>query len=232
MWLGAYSAISRPACAAASSATARAWPSLERGGRILGDEGLFDRDRRRLLFARSLLASAGAAPAAAGRARLRRGWRSRHARHGSVSSPTRRSRPSPSGQGPDRGQECESARSSAFCTLSVRHFRQPFASQRVADPSTSGGRGLGPDLHGQLVEASAGKPRPGRTTRTASPSRVGQLVIAIDVLHVVMVVEHFDQLDQAFAGVVVHRRRCSAAARRCRPMPARRAWLPAHRARR
>ena len=28
MWLGEYSAISSPACAAASSATARAWPSL------------------------------------------------------------------------------------------------------------------------------------------------------------------------------------------------------------
>src|ERR1700709_1882086 len=28
IWLGAYSAISRPACAAASSATARAWPIL------------------------------------------------------------------------------------------------------------------------------------------------------------------------------------------------------------
>ena len=128
--------------------------------------------------------------------------------------------PQPMGRGRDQDRECESRGS---WRLFVRFMFR-----------LSGLRSPGADLAPAASQTRLAlfKREPGVLRASLSGIGVGQFVIAIDVLHVVMVVQHFDQLHQRLAGLVGHRAPCSAAATRWRRTAARPASLPAHRARR
>ena len=108
MWLGAYSAISSPACAAASSATARAWPSFSAALRIFVRRRpappRWRRGAIRAITAQSCVMQHHSRAPRSSCASLV----TRHARHGRAACRRRRSRPSPCGQARDRSRECES----------------------------------------------------------------------------------------------------------------------------
>ena len=95
MWLGEYSAISSPACAPASSATARAWPSLSAADGSFATKACSTAIADGLLFGDHCAAprcnaiSRNPSPSAA------RLVRSRHARHGSACEPETSITPQP-----------------------------------------------------------------------------------------------------------------------------------------
>ena len=252
-WFGAYSATGRPSIAGASIATPRACPSFRVATRVLVDEGLLDRGLGGRKSPQHLRRALDGSPADVASGRLSGGSTEPQATNDQPVALDRRSRPSRCGAGRDRCRGCESEAVS-WASDSAGAAKNAIATGR-SPPSlrANGSRRRRPEtgsakqsraahvrnatglLRRKAPAMTAGGLVPGRSAARPGPGSSAHLRISasetsklrVDVLHVVVLVEQVDQPQELLAGLVVDRRRCSAASRSARPCAARRISPPA-----